>query len=143
MDTFTQINPLNSLRNALQKDLATIENPSHSCRPVALFLPEGSTSLGRFYGSVGLADMSAFQAALGDLVTESVLKIVLDLAEISLTRSAVGGLVAFAADIHGRNKRLYLYRTPQKLRAVLSELDIRSFFGFLETEEDIISTLAV
>lgn len=143
MESFSHANPLLSLRRALGTNLAEVINPTHPCRPTALFLPEGSTSLGRFYGDIRLADLPAFQAALGDLVTDAVLKVVLDLAAAGLTRSAVGTLTAFAADLHGRNKSLYLFRPSEKIRAVLDELGIGPFFSFLETEEDVVATLAV
>lgn len=143
MDTFSHVNPLLSLRFALRTDLAGVQNPPHPCRPAALFLPEGSTSLGRFYGTIGLSEQAAFRAALGDLINDAVMKIILDLGSASLTRSAVGTLVAFAADAHGRNKGLYLFRPVEKTRVVLEELCISRFFTFLETEEDVIATLAV
>lgn len=142
MDNFSHMNPLGSLRAALQLDLSEVRNPPHPCRPSALFLPEGSTAMGRFYGSIGLADQQAFMAALGSLVTDNALKIILDLGAASLTRSAVGTLVAFAADVYGRNKSLYLFRPAEKTRFILDELGISPFFSFLDTEDDVVATLA-
>ncbi len=143
MENFSHADPLQSLREALQQNLAEVENPKRPCRPVGLLLPEGSASLGRFHGSIGSAELEDFKGALAELNGENILKVFLDLADVSLSRSAVGELTAFAADIHCGNRRLYLFRPTEKIRAVLDELNISRFFSLLEDEDDVIAGLAV
>lgn len=114
-----------------------------ACRPLKGSTFEKDTVLGRFRGEVGLAGVNEFKAALDDLVTEKLVKVVLDLAEVSLSRTAIGALVTFAATMHGRNKRLYLYRVSDQVRTSLHQLGLTGFFSYLETEEDILTTLVI
>lgn len=94
-------------------------------------------------GQIGLADCERFKASLQELCTEQTVKIIADFSALSLTKSAVGALVAVAAFTHGLNKRLYLYAPSPQVRALLKELELTPFFSYLETEDDIISTLVV
>ncbi len=116
--------------------------PRFPCRPLTARGQEGHTMFGVFTGQIGLSGVPEFTAALRDLASsEHRSKIILDFSRLSLTRSATGALVDFAAAMHGRNKRLYLYKTSSQIRGVLKELKLSSFFSFLETEDDIIAAL--
>ena len=114
-----------------------------ACRPLVARSAERKTVFAVFTGQIGLADVPVFKSALHDLTTGNPAKIIVDFADISLTKSAVGALVSFAALIHGLNKRLYLYRPSGQARAVLKELQLSPFFSFLEKEDDIIATLVI
>lgn len=119
------------------------EKSRYACRPIAVCTAERNTCLGRFVGQIGLADVPEFEEALHDLATANPSKVILDLAEVSLTKSAVGALLSFAAAMHGHNKRLYLYRPSEQIQAVLKELDLTPFFNVLREENDVIATLVV
>ena len=117
--------------------------PRFPCRPLTARSGEHHTVFGVFTGQIGLSSVPEFAAAMRDLSSENLSKVILDFSKLSLTKSAVGALVSFAAAMHGRNKRLYLYRTSAQIRGVLKDLKLTPFFTFLETEDDIISTLVV
>ena len=114
-----------------------------SCRPLKGATAEQDTVLGRFRGKIGLADATEFQKALDDMVNDRRVKIILDFADVTLSRSALGILVSFAARIYGRNKHLYLYRPSEQILASMESLGVSGFFTFLKTEEDILLTLVV
>lgn len=111
--------------------------PRFSCRPLTAHNQEKSTAFGAFTGQIGLSDVPEFTAAMYDLASKNPLKVILDFSGLSLTKSAAGALVAFATAMHGRNKKLYLYRTSAQIRGVLKELKLLPYFSFLETEDDI------
>jgi anti-anti-sigma regulatory factor len=115
--------------------------PRFPCRPLVAYSAERHTAFGMFIGQIGLSAIPEFKAAMHDLSTENLSKIILDFSQLSLTKSGVGALVAFAAATHGRNKRLYLYRTSAQILSVLKELNLTRYFSFLETEDDVIATL--
>lgn len=115
----------------------------YACRPLVARSAERKTIFAVFTGQLGLADVPAFKAALHDLTCDNPLKVIVDFSRISLTKSAVGALVSYAALMHGLNKRLYLFRASAQVRAVLKELQLTAFFSCLETEDDIIATLVV
>jgi anti-anti-sigma regulatory factor len=114
--------------------------PRFPCRPLVAYSVERHTALGVFNGQIGLSAVPEFTAAMHDLITENLDKVILDFAQLSLTKSAVGALVGFAAAIHGRNKRLYLYRASPQICAMLKALNLTPYFSFLETEDDVIAT---
>lgn len=114
-----------------------------SCRPLKVFTAEQNLALGRFSGRVSLSGVTQFRDALDELVTDRIVKVILDFQRVVLSRSAIGELVAFAANMHGRNKRLYLYRTSDQIKESLKNLGLDSFFTFLESEEDIIVALVI
>ena len=143
MNEFTDSSLFGSLAKILAADIDQAEAGPFPCRPLAAHTAERSTALGRFRGQIGLPNLKEFKAALGDLVLDNLSKLILDLAAVSLSKSAVGALVGFAAAMHGRNKRLYLYRPSHQVRAVLKELGLTAFFSYLETEDDIVATLVV
>lgn len=115
----------------------------YSFRPLVARSAERKTVFCVFTGQIGLADCPRFKAALQDVCTEQSLKIILDFSHLSLTKSAAGALVTFAAFCHGLNKRLYLYAASAQIRTLLKELSITPFFTYLENEDDIIATLVV
>jgi anti-anti-sigma regulatory factor len=132
------------LADALQVEFsATGQTQRFACRPLAARSAESHTAYGRFAGQISLSSMSDFSAAMNDLVTENLSKIILDFSDVTLTKSAVGALVGFAAAMHGRNKRLYLFKCPPQVRALLKELGLLPFFSFQETVEDILASLVV
>lgn len=143
MNEFADSSLLGSVAQILAVDIDRAEAGPFSCRPLAAHTAERSTALGRFRGQIGLPNMTEFKAALGDLVFDNLSKLILDLGAASLSKSAVGALIGFAAAMHGRNKRLYLYRPSSQVRAVLKELGLTAFFSYLETEDDILATLVV
>ena len=143
MNEFADSSLFGSLAKILAADIDQAEAGPFPCRPLAAHTAERSTALGRFRGQIGLPNLKEFKAALDDLVLDNLSKLVLDLAAVSLSKSAVGALMGFAAAMHGRNKRLYLYRPSPQVRAVLKELGLTAFFSYLETEDDIVATLVV
>ena len=143
MKEFADSSLFGSLAKILAADIDQAEGGPFPCRPLAAHTAERSTALGRFRGQIGLPNLKEFKAALGDLVLDNLSKLILDLAAVSLSKSAVGTLIGFAAAMHGRNKRLYLYRPSPQVRAVLKELGLTAFFSYLETEDDIVATLVV
>ena len=143
MNEFADSYLFGSLAKILAVDIDQAEAGPFPCRPLAAHTAERSTALGRFRGQIGLPNLKEFKAALGDLVLDNLSKLILDLAAVSLSKSAVGALIGFAAAMHGRNKRLYLYRPSPQVRAVLKELGLSAFFSYLETEDDIVATLVV
>ena len=116
--------------------------PAFPCRPLVAYSTERHTILAMFSGQIGLSAVSEFTAAMHDLFTENISKFILDFAHLSLSKSGVGALVAFANAMHGRNKRLYLYQTSDQIRSVLKDLHLTPYFTFLETEADVIVALA-
>ena len=135
---------LGELAKTMEANIVEVgDSTRFTCRPLAARTSERNTALGRFSGQIGLPDIKEFKAALDDLVTENLIKVILDFSAVALTKSAVGILVAFAASIHGRNKRLYLYRPSAQVRSVLKELGLTAFFSYLETEDDVLATLVV
>ena len=144
MNDFVNSTLFGAIARILAADInEKVDGVRFPCRPFAAQTSERSTSLGRFKGQIGLADRKEFKAALDDLVLEHRSKVILDFEAVVLSRSAVGVLVGFAAAMHGRNKRLYVYRPAPQVRAILKELGLRAFFSYLETEDDIIATLVV
>ena len=144
MNDFVNSTLFGAIARILAADInEEVDGVRFPCRPFAAQTAERSTSLGRFKGQIGLANQKEFKAALDDLVLEHRSKVILDFETVVLSKSAVGVLVGFAAAMHGRNKRLYLYRPAPQVRATLKELGLRAFFSYLETEDDIIATLVV
>ena len=143
MNEFADSSLFGSLAKILAVDIDQAEAGPFPCRPLAAHTAERSTALGRFRGQIGLPNLKEFKASLDDLVLDNLSKLILDLASVSLSKSAVGALIGFAAAMHGRNKRLYLYRPSPQVRAVLKELGLTAFFSYLETEDDIVATLVV
>ncbi|MDR2743683.1 MAG: STAS domain-containing protein [Desulfovibrio sp.] len=115
----------------------------YACRAFSAFSGERHTVFGRFHGRISLSNSTEFHLALYDLVGGGVEKVILDLRDAYLTRSTIGTLVAFSASMHGRNVRLYLYRPAPQIKAILAELNLISFYHFLETEDDIITALVI
>jgi len=130
--------------DVLSTDLASVgEGHIFTCRPLKGATAEQDTVLGRFRGNITLSGTREFQLALDELVTDKLVKVILDFANVTLSRTAIGALVAFAGTIHGRNKRLYLYRVSDQIRTSLQDLHLTEFFTFLENEEDILAALVV
>ena len=143
MKDFARSPLLSSLATALSADLNTAADGRFPCRPLAARTAERCSSLGRFRGQIGLPNQSEFKDALNDLMSDHLSKVILDFASVTLTKSAVGTLIDFAAAVHGHRKRLYLYRPSSQVRALLKELSLAPYFSYLETEDDIIATLVV
>ena len=133
---------LGDLAKVLDADITrTPEAALYPCRPLAAATAGNRTVLGRFRGTIALRDCKGFREALADLAKGNPQKIILDLAETALSKTAMGILVNFASDGHGRNNRLYLFRPSAQIRQVLKELNLAPFFSFLETDEDIMASL--
>lgn len=148
MEDFLESPLLRELATAFTADLASQEQQDEHdtrffCRPLAARTSERCTALGRFYGHIGLPSVEEFKAAMNDLAEENVNKVILDFSEAALTRSAIGALVGFAASMHGRNKRLYLLRCSDQVRGQIHELGLKHFFTYLETEDDMLTTVVV
>lgn len=114
-----------------------------ACRPFKGTSAERDTVVSFFKGEIGIAELEEFKGALNELVTDRLHKLIIDLSHISLSRTALGALVNFAASIYGRNKKLYLYNPSPQLRTSLAELGLASLFNVLETEEDILIALFI
>jgi anti-anti-sigma regulatory factor len=133
---------LGECARALALDLAAVPRGKFACCPV-IHTRENSTVIGRFTGAIGLPQIREFREALLSLTAEGMEKVILDFAAVSLSRTAMGALVAFTASVRGNDKRMYLYRASQEVRALLAELELTPFFYFLETEDDVLMALAV
>jgi anti-anti-sigma regulatory factor len=134
---------LGECARALSLDLATVRNGKFACCPVIARTKENNTVIGRFTGAIGLSRIKEFREALFSLTAEDMEKVILDFETVSLSRTAMGVLVAFTASIRGNDKRMYLYRASCEVRALLEELELMPFFYFLETEDDVLMTLVV
>ncbi|MDR1685900.1 MAG: STAS domain-containing protein [Desulfovibrio sp.] len=142
MDYLIDVNPLESLAEVLALNIAEYKDDSrYACRAFSAHGNERQTVFGCFQGRIALKDNQEFKAALYDLVSENTGKVILDFKDVHLSRSAVGVLVGFAASMHGRNKRLYLYRPSPQIRASLLELELLPFFRILESEADVVAGL--
>ena len=135
--------PIGEIGKTLLADREQGGVPRFVCRPVAARSSERNTSYGFFVGEIGIAGLGEFKEALFDLAKEDLSKVIVDLCAATLSRTAVGALVAFAASMHGRNKRLYIYHPSPQVRALLKDMKLFDFFTFLETEDDVILTLVV
>jgi len=113
------------------------------CRPLVARSAEKHTAFAIFSGQIGLSAVPEFTAAMHDLSAENLVEAVLDFSRLSLTNSAVGALIEFAAAMHGRGRRLYLYQTSAQIRGALTTLQLTPYFRFLETEDDVIATLVM
>jgi len=104
---------------------------------------ERHTVFAAFSGGIGIVDAAAFKASLHDLVTAETAKVMLDFSAATLSRSTLGALIDFAAAMHGNNKRLYLYHPSTQVRHEMKKVGLSAFFSFLESEDDLIASLAV
>jgi anti-anti-sigma regulatory factor len=143
MKDFINSSLLGECARALTQDLPAAGEGKFACCPIIARTRENSTVIGRFTGAIGLPQILEFREALFSLTMEGMEKIILDFETVALSRTAMGVLVAFAASIRGNDKRMYLYRASQEVRALLGELDLTPFFYFLETEDDVLMALAV
>ena len=143
MKEFTGSSLLGECARALVLDLAAVREGNFACCPVIARTRENSTVIGRFTGAIGLPQIREFREALYSLPAEGMEKIILDFETVSLSRTAMGVLVAFTASIRGNDKRMYLYRPSKEVLALLDELDLLPFFYFLETEDDVLMALVV
>jgi anti-anti-sigma factor len=134
---------LGECARALTQDLAEAGEGKFACCPIVAHTRENSTVIGRFTGAIGLPQIPEFREALYSLAMEGMEKVILDFETVSLSRTAMGVLVAFTASIRGNDKRMYLYRASREVRALLDELELTSFFYFLETEDDVLMALTV
>jgi len=117
--------------------------PRFPCRPLVAHSAEKHTVFAIFSGQIGLPTVPEFTAAMHNLLTDHLVEVILDLSRLSLTKSGVAALVGFAASMHGRNRRLYLYRTSAQIRGELKDLQLIPYFRFLEAEDDVIATLVM
>jgi anti-anti-sigma regulatory factor len=144
MDRAIDASVLEGLADLLTIPIGEAKSGSpYACRAFSAFSVERHTVFGRFHGHISLSENTEFRLALYDLVSDGVEKIILDLRDAYLTRSTVGMLVAFSASMHGRNIRLYLYRPAPQIKTTLAELNLISFYHFLETEDDIITAMVI
>ncbi|MDL2267584.1 hypothetical protein LJC46_06315 [Desulfovibrio sp. OttesenSCG-928-G15] len=121
------------------EEAGTGETPRFPCCPLRAYSMERHTVYGRFTGQIGLARSAEFLEAMYDLSTGQAMRVILDFSDMQLSKSAAGELVSFAANMFGRNKRLYLYKISPQINKLLNELTLRGFFTTIETEDDIIA----
>lgn len=114
-----------------------------ACRRLTARSAEKRSVIAFFCNGIGLQCIDEFRAALHDLVSRETAKIFLDFSGATLSRTALGTLVAFAAAVHGNNKRLYLYRPSSQLRSELKKVGLSAFFPVLEQEDDIVASLVM
>jgi len=102
----------------------------------------GKVVLAIFHGSIGLPCLERFDSSLRLTLTGNARQIVISLENvIKLSRSAIGELTNFAAEVLGRKKQLYLFKASNPLRQRITDLALTSFFQFLETDDELISIL--
>ena len=143
MKEFLTSSILGELARTLEADIALAEPGVFPCCPLVGRVAGGETVLARLKGPIGLRNRQEFQNALHHIVRNNPAKVILDLADASLSRSAMGVLLDFASLGHGRGKRLYLYRISAQIRSLLKELGLKAFFSYLETEDDVPATLVI
>jgi anti-anti-sigma regulatory factor len=143
MQEFLNTPLLGDIAKALSLDLSQelAEPPKFALCPVVGRSAGGATVLARFKGPIGLPNHEDFSRALEELMSGAPQKIMLDMADASLSKSAVGTLLAFAGKALGRNIPLYIYRPSQQISLVLREVGIASFFRYLSNEDDILASL--
>ena len=118
------------------------ESGQNSCLANIYSAFSGKVVLAIFYGSIGLPCLERFDSSLRLTLTGNSDQIVISLENvIKLSRSAVGELTSFAAEVLGRKKQLYLLKASTALRQRLTDLALTSFFQFLETDDELISIL--
>ncbi len=144
MQYFSQSNLMADIVAALQEDITQPRAAARfACCPIIAFTYEKNTAIGRLVGDIGLANIKEFSAALDELLPEKVQKVILDLEHVTLSRTAMGALVAFSATTYGLNKRLYLYKPSAQINDLLIELAIKGFYVCLDSEDDILATIVV
>ena len=143
MKDFVNSTLLGDFARAFLLDLETARDGEFPCCPVVAQTKEHSTVVGRFIGDIGLARAAEFKQALRALIIGDLHKIILDFQAVTLTRTAVGALVGFAASVQGHNRRLYLYRPSRQICDLLKELELLEFFSILESEDDVLVRLTV
>lgn len=135
---------LGSMAKALEVDLTKVHAATmYPCRPVASATAGSRTALGRFSGTISLRNSKEFREALADLTRNNPQKIVLDFAAVALSKTAIGILVDYVSDGHGRNNRIYLFRPSAQVKEVLRELELEPFFSILETDDDLLASLLI
>ncbi|MDL2279444.1 hypothetical protein LJC15_02110 [Desulfovibrio sp. OttesenSCG-928-G11] len=114
-----------------------------ACRPLTARSTERHSVIAFFQNGIGLQCIDQFKSSLHDLLTQETAKIFLDFSSATLSRTALGTLMAFAAAVHGNNKRLYLYRPSAQLRSELKKVGLSDFFQVLDHEDDIVASLVM
>ncbi len=128
-------------------DVLNMKTPLRSDVANACVAQFGATArqeavLSRYFGDLGLDHVAEFAASLDSLLTGSVQLVVLDFSSLnSFCRNAVAALVNFAASVHGRDKRLVLFRPGPELRRALDALALSHMFTVLDNEEELLLAL--
>ena len=118
--------------------------PFGTCLPDLYSALGGRVIFAKYAGSIGLPCIQHFTPSLQDILTGDVEQIIISLEHVTkLSRTAVGVLVSFAAEVLGRGKELYLYKPAPVIENRLQTLNITGFFQFLKTDDDLISILRV
>lgn len=143
MSLFASMNIMEPFLTALRTPYGAGNDTAFPCRPVLAQTAEGTIVLARFCGHMSLDNLDEFSAALHNLVTEPLQKAILDLAHATMDRTGLGALVGFASSMHGRNKRLYLYKPSYQVVEELRQTGLEAWFVFLQTEEEVLSKLIV
>ncbi|MDR0827803.1 MAG: hypothetical protein LBN33_08020 [Desulfovibrio sp.] len=144
MDDVTNSDVLEGLSDLLTLSLGESKSGSpYACRSFSAYSGERHTAYGRFHDRISLSNNTEFRSALYGLVGENTNNVILDFKDAFMTRSTLGTLVAFAASMHGRNVRMYIYRPAMQIKAALIELKLASFFRFLNSEDDVTMVVLV
>lgn len=117
--------------------------PPFACRPLSARSTERRSVIAFFQNGIGLQCIDEFKASLHDLLTRETAKIFLDFSAATLSRTALGTLMAFAAAVHGNNKGLYLYRPSAQVRSELKKVGLSDFFQIYDHEDDIVASLVM
>ena len=144
MDNFAGMDLIGLFNKVINTNLDDLpEKDALSTCPIMAQSLEKSVVIARFSGSIGLDKLAEFSATLNNLITDSVMRVILDFSSSSISRTALGALISFAAAMHGRNKRLYIYKPGEKLLVDLAELELKGYFVFLRSQEEALLKLVV
>jgi anti-anti-sigma regulatory factor len=129
--------------NDLFQQISPASAPPETERPPLVFSAfNGQVVLVQYSGILSLARLHSFKPMLFSTLTGGSRQIIVDLRQVTeVSRSTLGAMVDFAAAILGRNKKMHLFSPPAALLDDLTQLQLRSFFDILNTEEELIDIL--
>ncbi len=144
MDNFAGMDLIGLFNKVINSNLEDLpEKDAMAFCPIMTHSLEKSVVIAKFSGDIGLNKLAEFSATLHELITDAVMRVILDFSCANISRTAIGALFSFAAAVHGRNKRLYIYKPCEKLIHDLEELKLCEYFVFLHSQEDAMLKLVV
>ncbi len=128
----------------LRADITTATpNTNYGCCPLIAYTSGRNTVLARFAGQIGIKNLQDLKSVFSQLLSNNVVKIIADLENATISKAALGELVAFVATCFGMQKRFYLYNPSDAIMRTLQESNLSEYFSYLKSHDDIIATLKV